>query len=150
MVSLQQQLRQLQDGTEKLVIVALTSLPIGYSVIIALTGLPIGYSVIVALTGLPIGYSVVVALTGLPKGYSVIVATSNRSPYRIQCNSSSNRSPYRIQCNSSSIILIEYSLFYRMRLSYEDQFSELAKRFDNEKESLQQHHMTQLKVWLVC
>ena len=33
-------------------------------VIVALTGLPIGYSVIVALTGLPIGYSVIVALTG--------------------------------------------------------------------------------------
>ena len=30
--------------------------------IVALTGLPIGYSVIVALTGLPIGYSVMVAL----------------------------------------------------------------------------------------
>ena len=44
-------------------------------VIVALTGLPIGYSVIVALTGLPIGYSVIVALTG--------------SPYRMQCNSSS-------------------------------------------------------------
>ena len=56
------------------VIVALTGLPIGYSVIVALTGLPIGYSVIVALTGLPIGYSVIVALTGLPIGYSVIVA----------------------------------------------------------------------------
>ena len=54
--------------------VALTGLPIGYSVIVALTGLPIGYSVIVALTGLPIGYSVIVALTGLPIGYSVIVA----------------------------------------------------------------------------
>ena len=40
-------------------IVALTSLPIGYSIIVALTGLPIGYSVIVALTGLPIGYSVI-------------------------------------------------------------------------------------------
>ena len=53
---------------------ALTGLPIGYSVIVALTGLPIGYSVIVALTGLPIGYSVIVALTGLPIGYSVIVA----------------------------------------------------------------------------
>ena len=53
------------------VIVALTDLPIGYSVIVALTGLPIGYSVIVALTGLPIGYSVIVALTGLPIGYSV-------------------------------------------------------------------------------
>ena len=33
--------------------------------LVALTGLPIGYSVIVALTGLPIGYSVIVALTGL-------------------------------------------------------------------------------------
>ena len=30
---------------------------------VALTGLPIGYSVTVALTGLPIGYSVTVALT---------------------------------------------------------------------------------------
>ena len=46
--------------------VALTGLPIGYSVIVALTGLPIGYNVIVALTGLPVGYSVMVALTGLP------------------------------------------------------------------------------------
>ena len=34
-------------------------------VIVALTGLPIGYSVIVALTGLPIGYSVIVAHTDL-------------------------------------------------------------------------------------
>ena len=55
-------------------VVALTGLPIGYSIIVALTGLPIGYSIIVALTGLPIGYSVIVALTGLPIGYSVIVA----------------------------------------------------------------------------
>ena len=38
--------------------------------VVALTGLPIGYSVIVALTGLPIGYNVIVALTGLPIGYS--------------------------------------------------------------------------------
>ena len=38
--------------------------------IVALTGLPIGYSVIVALTGLPIGYSVIVALTGLPISWS--------------------------------------------------------------------------------
>ena len=52
------------------ILLALTGLPIGYSVIVALT---IGYSVIVALTGLPIGYSVIVALTGLPIGYSVIV-----------------------------------------------------------------------------
>ena len=53
--------------------VALTGLPIGYSVTVALTvaGLPI---VIVALTGLPIEYSVIVALTGLPIGYSVTVA----------------------------------------------------------------------------
>jgi len=36
-----------------------------------------------------------------------------------------------------------------MRLSYEDQLSELARRFDNEKESLKQHHMSQLKVWLI-
>ena len=57
-------------------IVALTGLPIGYSVIVALTGLPIGYSVIVALTGFPIGYSVIVALTGFPIGYSVIVGLS--------------------------------------------------------------------------
>ena len=69
------------------VIVALTGLPIGYSVMVALTGLPIRYSVIVALTGLPIGYSVIVALTGLPIGYSVIVRSSNRSPYK------SNRQP---------------------------------------------------------
>ena len=33
-----------------------------------------------------------------------------------------------------------------MRLSYEDQVSELAKRFDNEKGSLKQHHISQLKV----
>ena len=45
---------------------------------IALTCLPIGYSVIVALTGLPIGYSVIVALTGLPIGCSLIVRRSNR------------------------------------------------------------------------
>ena len=38
---------------------------------------------IVALTGLPIGYSVIVALTGLPIGYSDD-SSSNRSPYRIQ------------------------------------------------------------------
>ena len=38
--------------------------------IVALTGLPIGYSVIVALTGLPIGYSVIVALTGIQKRFS--------------------------------------------------------------------------------
>ena len=61
------------------VIVALTGLPIGYSVIVALTGLPIGYSVIVALTGLPIGYSVIVTLTGLPIGYSAIVALTYSS-----------------------------------------------------------------------
>jgi len=30
---------------------------------------------VVALTGLPIGYSVIVALTGLPIGYSAIVGT---------------------------------------------------------------------------
>ena len=53
------------------VTVALTGLPIGYSVIVALTGLPVGCS---ALTGLPMGYSVIVALTGLPIGYSVTVA----------------------------------------------------------------------------
>ena len=47
----------------------------------ALTGLPIGYSVIVALTGLPIGYSVIVALTGLPIGYSVIVVLTSLTPY---------------------------------------------------------------------
>ena len=58
----------------KFLAVALTGLPIGYSVIVALTDPPIGYSVIVALTGLPIGYSVIVALTGLPIGYSVTVA----------------------------------------------------------------------------
>ena len=69
---------------------------------IALTGLPIGYSVIVALTGLPIGYSVIVALTGLPIYRIQCISSSNRSPYRIQCISSSNRSPYRIQCISSS------------------------------------------------
>ena len=56
-------------------VVALTGLPIGYSVIVALTGFPIRYSVIVALTGLPIRYSVIVALTGLPIGYSVIGAS---------------------------------------------------------------------------
>ena len=38
---------------------------------IALTGLPIGYSVIVALTGLPIGYSVIVALTVSLYGYRI-------------------------------------------------------------------------------
>ena len=58
--------------------VALTGLPIGYSVIVALTSLPIGYSVIVALTGLPIGYSVIVALTGFPtRHYHDIVIFSN-------------------------------------------------------------------------
>ena len=50
--------------------------PIGYSVIVALTGLPIGYSV--TLTDLPIGYSVIVALTGLPIGYST--SGCNKSP----------------------------------------------------------------------
>ena len=45
--------------------------------VVALTGLPIGYSVIVALTGLPIGYSVIVALTGLLIGYTVIVTLSD-------------------------------------------------------------------------
>ena len=53
------------DAVSICLVVALTGLPIGYSVIVAITGLPIGYSVIVALTGLPIGYSVIVALTDL-------------------------------------------------------------------------------------
>ena len=75
-------------------IVALTGLPIGYSVIVALTGLPIGYSVIVALTGLPIGYSVVVALAGLPIGYSVTVALTGL--------------PAGYSCNSSSAIEVQY------------------------------------------
>ena len=70
---------------------------------------------ILALTSLPIGYSVIVALTSLP--YRIQCnSSSNRSPYRIQCNSSSNRSPCRIQCNSSSnrspyrIIALKYLL----------------------------------------
>ena len=49
---------------------------------LALTGLPIGYSVIVSLTGLPIGYSVIVALTGLPIGYSVLVLQTGLSSYK--------------------------------------------------------------------
>ena len=68
------------------VIVALTGLPIGYSVLV---GLPIGYSVIVALTGLPIGHSVIVALTGLPIGYGVIVALTDKLTHLYQSNCSS-------------------------------------------------------------
>ena len=71
----------------------------------ALTGLPIGYSVIVALTGLPIGYSVIVTLTGLPIGYSIVIGLTcalffneitNRSPYSISNNTSNSSSiPFR-------------------------------------------------------
>ena len=57
--------------------------------VIALTGLPIRYSIIVALRDLSIGYSVIIPLTGLPIGKgSSIEYSYGRCPYIIQCNSS--------------------------------------------------------------
>jgi len=37
-------------------------------------------------------------------------------------------------------------IYHRMRLTHEDQLSELARRCEEDKETLKQHHMSQLKV----